>query len=201
LGNSTPSLGTSVEGFRTRIISDHRIEKITDSQGVKKEMRVDHIPENAHEFYPGLNLADHRFAPGGIEDYSLSAVSYGFGDTPVSATKTAFVEVFQGLDDAQGLWAKNQDLVINGGNPLSQSLGKIKVTDQVKLDNVLDLTDPKILRKLNIPSKQIKDLNSYFYTSIIGHIAKRKGYSGILAPSAQPGGHTNLHLLKKAGAQ
>ncbi len=74
---------------------------------------------------------------------------------------------------------------------------KALVAGDVKIDNVLDLTDPAALRALSVTREQIT-LSShgangaYNQTQRIAEWAREQGYNGILAPSAQTRSGTNL---------
>lgn len=63
----------------------------------------------------------------------------------------------------------------------------------VEIDKVLDLTNPKVLKQLDISdADDIVDLiqgnpNAYDTTQVIGHIARSRGFKGIIAPSAHGG--------------
>lgn len=68
------------------------------------------------------------------------------------------------------------------------------------MDNVLDLTDANVVKKLNIdPSRLtiLKETNpsAYNYTHQIGNRAFVEGYNGILFPSAQMPGGQNLLIF------
>jgi len=72
--------------------------------------------------------------------------------------------------------------------------GRVPVSREVKLNNVLDLTDPKIRKQLRVNLEDIAG-DSYSKTSQIGRWAKEKGYDGILAPSARDKGGSNIVQL------
>ncbi|MDE1465697.1 DUF637 domain-containing protein [Spartinivicinus poritis] len=73
--------------------------------------------------------------------------------------------------------------------------GRVAVKKEVSLKNVLDLTDPKVRKKLNITLSDISG-DSYQKTHQIGKWAKEKGYDGILAPSARDPKGSNIVILK-----
>ena len=61
-----------------------------------------------------------------------------------------------------------------------------------KIDKVLDLTNPNVLKQLDVSTESItkniaKQTDAYDITQVIGHIAKAKGFKGIIAPSAHEG--------------
>ena len=65
-----------------------------------------------------------------------------------------------------------------------------KLVDSSEISPVLDLTNPNIagvFRILNVKTitKGIDDTDAYDLTQMIGHIARRKGFTGIVAPSAK----------------
>ena len=74
-------------------------------------------------------------------------------------------------------------------------IGKVSVSRDISLDNVLDLTDPSTLRQLNVTTDQITG-ESYKFTQQIGNMARSNGYDGILAPSARRFGGTNLVIFR-----
>jgi filamentous hemagglutinin len=74
---------------------------------------------------------------------------------------------------------------------------KALVAGDVRIDNVLDLTDPAALRALGVTKAQITQSShgangSYTHTQRISEWAREQGYNGILAPSAQNKSGTNL---------
>ena len=67
----------------------------------------------------------------------------------------------------------------------------------VKIDNVLDLTDPAALRALGVTKQEITMSShgangAYTQTQRIAGWAREQGYNAILAPSAQSRSGTNL---------
>jgi RES domain-containing protein len=82
--------------------------------------------------------------------------------------------------------------VLNYGSPA----GKVSVSKDVRLGNVLDLTDPSTLRQLNVTTGQITG-ESYKITQQLGNMARSNGYDGILAPSARRAGGTNLVIFPR----
>ncbi|KVS67639.1 hypothetical protein WK41_21860 [Burkholderia cepacia] len=65
------------------------------------------------------------------------------------------------------------------------------VTKDVTLNNVLDLTDPKVREQLGV---KLEDITGDIYTKTheLGDMAIREGYDGILAPSARNPDGANL---------
>ena len=72
--------------------------------------------------------------------------------------------------------------------------GRVSVSKDVSLKNVLDLTDPATRRQLGVTLEQING-NSYAVTQKIGDLARTSGYDGILAPSARNVGGSNLVIF------
>ena len=73
---------------------------------------------------------------------------------------------------------------------------------ELKTDNILDLNNLQILKKLNISKKAITEIvdnnpQAYELSQIIGHIAKKRGFKGIFAPAAVKGGGKNLILFSE----
>ena len=86
--------------------------------------------------------------------------------------------------------------VTQGNRPLRN---KIPIQKKVRLNNVLDLTDPKVRKQIGVTKKDITstDLKTkYIKTHKIGEWAKKHGYDGILAPSARNLGGSNIVILK-----
>lgn len=79
-------------------------------------------------------------------------------------------------------------------NHYGAAAGRVPVSKDVKLNNVLDLTDPKVRRELNIGIDDISG-DSYTTTHAIGDMARANGYDGILAPSARDPGGKNLVIF------
>jgi hypothetical protein len=72
------------------------------------------------------------------------------------------------------------------------------VTKNVRVDNVLDLTNPAVREQLGITLDQITK-DSYFYTHALGDFARGQGYGGILFPSARVPGTSNfVEFIKHA---
>ena len=72
--------------------------------------------------------------------------------------------------------------------------GRVSVSKDVSLQNVLDLTDPSTRQQLNITSESITS-DSYSTTQQIGSFARTNGYDGILAPSARNPAGSNLIIF------
>ena len=66
----------------------------------------------------------------------------------------------------------------------------------VKLEKVLDLTDPQTRKQMSITRDAITK-DTYYLTQQIGDLAKRHGFDGIKAPSAAHNGGVNLIILKR----
>ena len=66
-------------------------------------------------------------------------------------------------------------------------------SNYVEINKVLDLTNPKVLKQLDISNSDdikkiiVDDLNAYDITQVIGHIARNRRFKGIIAPSAHGG--------------
>lgn len=80
---------------------------------------------------------------------------------------------------------------LNGFTP------KALVAGDVRIDNILDLTDAAALRALGVTKAQITQSShgangAYTHTQRIAEWAREQGYNGILAPSAQNKSGTNL---------
>lgn len=69
--------------------------------------------------------------------------------------------------------------------------GRVEVSRDVTLDNVLDLTSPSVRRRVGVTKAEITS-NDYSIPQQIGDEAVRLGYQGILAPSARRKGGINL---------
>ena len=70
---------------------------------------------------------------------------------------------------------------------------------EVKLEKVLDLTDPEVRKMLNVDYNDIVDKYEYDLTHQLGDLAKKHGFDGIKAPSAAnaENGGVNLIILKR----
>lgn len=81
--------------------------------------------------------------------------------------------------------------------------GKSLYVGEVRVDNVLDLTDPDVVRKMNIdPAKlsaKVDDVVAqkkvYGYTNKIANQAYDAGYSGIVYPSSRKAGSNAVALF------
>ena len=69
--------------------------------------------------------------------------------------------------------------------------GRIPVSRNVRVDNVLDLTNSSVRRQLGVTLEDITS-NNYTTTQRIGDWARQNGYNGILAPSARNSSGGNL---------
>jgi len=85
---------------------------------------------------------------------------------------------------------------VNYEKPLGD---KIPVHRKVKLNNVLNLTDPKVREQIGVTEKDITQTGKGKYTKTqqIGKWAKEHGYDGILAPSARNPSGSNIVILKE----
>ena len=121
------------------------------------------------EIYPGNVSTDMRYSGPGVGSiYSGTSV------------QTAAAEVMS-----------YRDLSIGVFKP------KSLVAGDVRIDNVLDLTDPAALKALGVTKDQITKSShgvngAYTHTQRIAEWAREQGYNGILAPSAQNKSGTNL---------
>ena len=92
----------------------------------------------------------------------------------------------------------NKEFTGNGG-----SLdGLDNFSFNVKIDKLLDLTDPSVREKMGVSLKDLTrrgDVEDWKYeiTGKIGKSAKFDGYNGIIAPSAQADGGVNVILFKE----
>jgi RES domain-containing protein len=75
-------------------------------------------------------------------------------------------------------------------------VGRVPVTKQISLNNVLDLTDPSTRQQLNVTLDQITS-DDYTITQQLGAFARSNGYDGILAPSAREIGGSNIVIFPK----
>jgi len=83
------------------------------------------------------------------------------------------------------------------------SAGKNLYRGRIEVDNVLDLTDANVLKRYGIDATRLRtqveiDQFVYQYTNGIANRAFTKGYNGILFPSAQLPGGTNLMIFNNA---
>jgi filamentous hemagglutinin len=121
------------------------------------------------EIYPGNVSTDMRYSEPGVGSiYSGTSV------------QTAAAEVMSYRDLSIGLFKP-----------------KSLVAGDVRIDNVLDLTDPAALKALGVTKDQITKSShgangAYTQTQKIAEWAREQGYNGILAPSAQNKSGTNL---------
>jgi RES domain-containing protein len=74
------------------------------------------------------------------------------------------------------------------------SVGRVSVSKEIQLGNVLDLTNSATRRELGVTLRDITG-NSYTHTQRIGDWARVNGYDGILAPSARNSSGTNLIIF------
>jgi|GEM_PF-6481062 len=65
------------------------------------------------------------------------------------------------------------------------------VTKDIRISNVLDLTNPAVRKQLGVSLKDITG-DSYLYTQGIGDLVRSRGYNGILFPAARARGTTNF---------
>jgi filamentous hemagglutinin len=120
------------------------------------------------EIYPGNVAQNHRYSEPGIGSiYSGTSVQTS------AAEVTSYSQSFSGFKP------------------------KALVAGDVRIDNVLDLTDPAALRALGVTKAQITQSShgvngAYSHTQRIAEWAREQGYNGILAPSAQNKSGTNL---------
>lgn len=74
--------------------------------------------------------------------------------------------------------------------------GRVSVSQNVSLGNVLDLTNPTVRGELNVKLEEIIG-DSYKVTHQLGGFARANGYDGLLAPSARNIGGSNLVIFPK----
>ncbi len=77
--------------------------------------------------------------------------------------------------------------------------GKVLISKEIKLNKVLDLTNNKILKSLNLTKEDITS-DSYDITQRLGTWARDNGYDGIIAPSARDKKGTNVIILQNKKA-
>lgn len=68
------------------------------------------------------------------------------------------------------------------GESLSQISGVDGEKSKIKIDNILNLTDPKVLAHLDVKAEELIK-QPYEIHHILGHVARRGGFRGILAPT------------------
>jgi RES domain-containing protein len=78
-----------------------------------------------------------------------------------------------------------------GVNPGDVSL----VSKHIKVDNILDLTNPAVRRQLGVSLDELTG-NDYSVTHALGDFARTR-YSGMLVPSAREAGTSNLVLFSR----
>lgn len=78
--------------------------------------------------------------------------------------------------------------------------GRVLHTYDVKIDNLLDVSNPKVRNQLGVTLEDIVG-NSYDKTHMIGEYAKNNGYAGVVAPSARADGGLNVILFDGATIQ
>ena len=71
---------------------------------------------------------------------------------------------------------------------------------KVSLDKVLDLTDPKVLKKLGVKKGEIthdimKEPDAYLIPNVIREVAQEKGFKAIKFPSSIEGAGDNLVIF------
>ncbi|MGP4846209.1 RHS repeat-associated core domain-containing protein [Marinobacter sp. 1Y8] len=76
--------------------------------------------------------------------------------------------------------------------------GRELVARNTKVENALDLTNPKTRSELGVSLKDITS-NDYTKTHELGLLAKENGYDGVLAPSARDPNGSNLIVFKGIG--
>jgi len=72
--------------------------------------------------------------------------------------------------------------------------GRVIHTFDVKIDNLLDVSNPSVRKQLGVTLDDIVG-NSYDVTHQIGEFANTNGYSGVVAPSARADGGLNVILF------
>ncbi len=77
------------------------------------------------------------------------------------------------------------------------SSGRAMHSFDVKIDNLLDVSNPNVRNQLGINLKDITG-DSYEVTHKIGQYAQKNGYSGIVAPSARADGGLNVIIFDGA---
>jgi RES domain-containing protein len=74
------------------------------------------------------------------------------------------------------------------------SAGRISISKDVQIENVLDLTNPRTRRELGVTLRDLTG-DSYKITQQVGDWARVNGYDGILAPSARNRDGSNLVIF------
>lgn len=74
------------------------------------------------------------------------------------------------------------------------SKGRVMHAFDVKIDNLLDVSNPSTRRQLGVTLEDIIG-DSYDVTHKIGEFAKTNGFSGIIAPSARADGGLNIIIF------
>lgn len=81
-------------------------------------------------------------------------------------------------------------------------LNRTTYSYDVKLDNMLDVSNPYVREQLGISLESIVgDSYGYAHTHSVGRFAYRNGYNGIIAPSARADGGVNLILFDVKGVE
>ncbi|MDF2588006.1 MAG: hypothetical protein K0S41_1847 [Anaerocolumna sp.] len=72
--------------------------------------------------------------------------------------------------------------------------GRVMHSFDVKIENLLDVSNPQVRKQLGITLDDIIG-NNYDVTHKIGEYAKKNGYNGIIVPSARADGGLNIFLF------
>ncbi len=124
-------------------------------------------PLNRH---PGNFFASGRYGVGGFD--AVDVMSYGYGEALNRAYITAQKEA---------------------GRTISNADKYAQASSFFERANVLDLTKVVNKKKLGV----VLDSDSYTDTHIIGVLAEKKGFDGVLAESVKDSGGKVLHLFKE----
>jgi hypothetical protein len=138
---------------------------------------------------PGLIRAEHRFSQGG--KYGQDAL-YAVIDDGLPARQTILAETR--VMDERKIREMGESLTL----PKDFVLGRV----EARLDRVLDLTDPAVIRHLNLGDvpltlqRELLGFPAYEITQQLGYLAREYGFEAIFAKSAQMDGNFTLTLLK-----
>jgi RES domain-containing protein len=78
--------------------------------------------------------------------------------------------------------------------------GRKMYSKEVKVDNLLDISNPNVRQKMGVNLEDITG-DSYKVTHRVGDYAKNNGYNGVIAPSARADGGLNLIIFDNASLQ
>ena len=164
----------SIENFKQKV-SSYEGEAVRGIDKVRRTSTgelVEQTQDQVFDFHIGTKLADGRYSIGGPKGDSAVYTSIGY-----NALETVLAET-------------------------DKPLNKLLVgTKQVKLDRVLDLTDPHNLKVLGIDEAALKldkatNQQAYELTQMLGNLAQKHGFQAIKVPSQPSKKGINLILFK-----